>query len=186
MREYTLIPSDKLSNRDVVSVSSDPVLTQKINNAQDLYRKKVASLSESFTPEIQLQLLNYFKKHLEGNMKNENPPKIEGDVVEPENSTKTEESDVKLIDQFLSSLPKNVTKLGNTLARYLVSLRSIRINENGFLFKDGSNQNVHLLDIVKTLVTPNYRVSNDVRLFIENINIPDTFKRNRNLKLKKI
>ena len=159
---------------------------KKLTMPKTCTEKKVASVSESFTPEIQLQLLNYFKKHLEGNMKNENPPKIEGDVVEPENSTKTEESDVKLIDQFLSSLPKNVTKLGNTLARYLVSLRSIRINENGFLFKDGSNQNVHLLDIVKTLVTPNYRVSNDVRLFIENINIPEIFKRNLKLKKKTI
>jgi hypothetical protein len=63
MREYTLVPSEKLKN-DVVTVSSDPIVTQQINAANENYRNNITSVKETLTPEIQLELLRYFKNHL--------------------------------------------------------------------------------------------------------------------------
>ena len=64
MREYTLVPSDTINKTDLVTVSTDPVYTEKVNIARDKFRKNVANVDESLTPEIQLKLLHYLKKTL--------------------------------------------------------------------------------------------------------------------------
>ena len=139
MREYTLVPSDTINKTDLVTVSTDPVYTEKANIARDKFRKNISNVDETLTPEIQLKLLHYFKKHLSEMNKQIKPLNSAVEPSASEKNMKTEGNDIKIIEQFLSPLPKHVSKLGNTLGQYLVSLKNITVDDNGFLSEEGFN-----------------------------------------------
>lgn len=183
MREYTLVPSDKMGKTDVITVSEDPNRVQQLNIAHTKYRKNLVGLNDMLAPEIQLKLLTLFKKHLENETKKEHKPEMESHEhsKEPEKISRTGEDNTKIVNTYLSSLPKRSSKLGNTLGNYLVSLKNIQISENGMLTKEGLDVKVHILDLVKSLITQNYNVSEAIRLFIDDLNLPHTFVRNKNV-----
>lgn len=185
MREYRLVPSDQITKSNIVTTTLDADYADKINIAKEKYRKDVAAVNESLTPEMQLKLINYFQKHLDNKMK------IENKVLSETNEAATGKNEVEkskyvtdIVNRFLSPLPGNVTKIGNTLGHYLMSFKNLTIDDKGFISKDGFAGKVHILDMVKTIVTNNYKVTNNVRSFLKNIEIPDAFRKNRNLKIK--